>query len=459
MGFFIGAAVNKVFCYNYCLTCGKDMSLISLAMIVKDEEAVLAHCLKSVETLVDEIIIVDTGSKDKTVEIAQSFGARIHHFKWCDDFAAARNESLKHCTNPWVLILDADEAIDPLDHEKIKDACLHSVVDAYDLIMRNYLSTSVATVHDNVAIPNKSAYSEGSQYPFYTDNPRLRLAKRFDGLSFTGKIHENIDKTIISMGKTIGELDAVIHHYGKLYRDRENSKAQYYFTLARREAEKNPADKWNQFNLLQQALCAGLWETALEAAKARIKLSPAVEPVVLYGAGLALQKMNRHEEAIEYFDLLLKQNPKHALVTLYKGSSYEALGNLNAARELMIKAIDLQSGYIQAYMCLSDLELRLNNFDAARKRVLDAIDMAPTESALYDLLLKIELARGDRRQAVQDALRGIKMCPSGGEGRWHRLVAVCLYQTGETATARSILELGLRTFPDDPDLTRLKGMI
>ncbi|MDR0498368.1 MAG: glycosyltransferase family 2 protein, partial [Holophagales bacterium] len=103
------------------------MPLISLAMIVKDEEAVLAHCLKSVEGLVDEIIIVDTGSRDKTLDIAQAFGAQVHHFKWCDDFAAARNESLKYCVNPWILILDADEAIDPLDYEKIKDACLHPV--------------------------------------------------------------------------------------------------------------------------------------------------------------------------------------------------------------------------------------------------------------------------------------------------------------------------------------------
>jgi glycosyltransferase involved in cell wall biosynthesis len=441
------------------LTGGEYVSLISLAMIVKDEETSLARCLKSVETLVDEIIIVDTGSTDKTVEIARGFGACVRHFKWRDDFAAARNESLKYCLNPWVLILDADEAIDPLDHEKIKDACLRPGADAWELTIRNYMSSSMATTHDIGAAPNKSTYNEGKECPFYTDNPCLRLVKKFDGLSFTGKIHETIGKTILSLGKTIGGLDAVIHHYGKLNSDREGYKARYYFTLAEREAQKNPADKWSQFNLLQQALRAEQWEAALGAAQATIKFNLTAEPLVFYGAGVALQKMERHEEAVEYFDLLLKQNPKHALGILCKGSSYEALGNANGARELMIKAIDLQPSYVPAYVSLSELELRLNNFEAARKIALDAMNVTPAESALYDLLLKIELARDNRQQAAQDALRGIQQCPAGGEGRWHRLVAVCLYQTGETAAARSMLELGLRTFPNDPDLTRLKGMI
>jgi len=435
------------------------MSTISLAMIVKNEEKFLGRCLESVKKLVDEIVLVDTGSTDNTVEIAKSFGAKIYTFAWSDDFAEARNHSLSMCGCDWVLILDADEAIDALDHEKIKDACLCPVADVYELTMRHYMSTSLMTTHDIEAVPNKSAYSEGRDYPFCTDNPCLRLAKRFDGLSFTGKIHETIGKTVLSLGKTVGKLNAVIHHYGKVNRDRERNKAQYYYMLARREAEKKPADKWNQFNLLQQALCTEQWEVALGAAQASMKLNTTVAPLVLYGGGVALQKMNRHEEAVEYFDLLLKQNPEHALSTLGKGSSYEALGNVNAARELMMRAIDLQPGYTPARTCLSELEMRLNNFEAARKIALDAIDVAPTEPALYDLLLKIELARDNRRQAVQDALRGIQMCPNGGGGKWHRLVAVCLCQTGETATARSILELGLRTFPDDPDLMRLKGMI
>src|SRR3972149_5420178 len=84
---------------------------VSLCMIVKNEETYLADSLKSAKPFVDEIIVVDTGSTDSTVEIAQAFGAKVVHFPWRDDFAAARNESLRHATGDWVLVMDADERL------------------------------------------------------------------------------------------------------------------------------------------------------------------------------------------------------------------------------------------------------------------------------------------------------------------------------------------------------------
>src|SRR5205823_2066366 len=75
---------------------------VSLSMIVKNEEANLPHCLGSVADLVDEIVLVDTGSADRTKEVAAQFGARVHDFPWADSFGAARNESLRHCTGQWV---------------------------------------------------------------------------------------------------------------------------------------------------------------------------------------------------------------------------------------------------------------------------------------------------------------------------------------------------------------------
>ncbi len=86
--------------------------LLSLAMIVRNEEATLPGCLEAARDAVDEIVIVDTGSTDRTVEIATSFGARVAHFEWCDDFSAARNAALDLVTARWVLHLDADEELD-----------------------------------------------------------------------------------------------------------------------------------------------------------------------------------------------------------------------------------------------------------------------------------------------------------------------------------------------------------
>src|SRR6516164_7707722 len=85
---------------------------VSLCMIVKNEEANLADCLQSVADLVDEMVVVDTGSTDRTREIAPGFGARVHDFPWVDSFAAARNETLRHATGEWTLRMDADDRVD-----------------------------------------------------------------------------------------------------------------------------------------------------------------------------------------------------------------------------------------------------------------------------------------------------------------------------------------------------------
>jgi len=94
----------------------------SLCMIVKDEESTLSKCLDSAKKFVNEIIILDTGSTDKTVQIAQGYGAKVHHFEWCNDFSAARNQALKYVTGDWVLVLDADETLAPEIIPQLREA-------------------------------------------------------------------------------------------------------------------------------------------------------------------------------------------------------------------------------------------------------------------------------------------------------------------------------------------------
>ena len=93
---------------------------VSLSLIVKNEEANLPACLQSVAGLVDEVVVIDTGSSDRTREIARAFGAKVFDFPWCDSFSAARNEGLRHATGQWVLWLDADEYFDQPNLEKVK---------------------------------------------------------------------------------------------------------------------------------------------------------------------------------------------------------------------------------------------------------------------------------------------------------------------------------------------------
>ena len=96
------------------------MAKVSLTMIVRNEEQNLPRCLESVRGLFDEIVVVDTGSTDRTKEIAAGFGARVFDFAWIDDFAAARNVALDHATGDYAFWLDADDVIEPPERDKLK---------------------------------------------------------------------------------------------------------------------------------------------------------------------------------------------------------------------------------------------------------------------------------------------------------------------------------------------------
>jgi glycosyltransferase involved in cell wall biosynthesis len=95
---------------------------LSLCTIAKNEEATLPKCLGSVKKIVDEMVVLDTGSTDNTPRVAEKFGAKVHQFEWCNDFSAARNEALKYVTGDWVLVLDADETLSQKIVPQLKQA-------------------------------------------------------------------------------------------------------------------------------------------------------------------------------------------------------------------------------------------------------------------------------------------------------------------------------------------------
>ncbi|MDD2889882.1 MAG: glycosyltransferase family 2 protein, partial [bacterium] len=164
---------------------------ISLCMIVKDEEKNLPRCLDSFKDLVDEIIVVDTGSTDKTVEIAKSYGAKVYYFKWCDDFSAARNESLKYVTKEWILIIDADEYIDEENRKKIGTLLQNPEYDAYAISTRNFF------------IP----YS-----PAFDVNILIRLFKNIPGICYSGVIHNDLEESMQKLKIKVKIMDIFIYH-------------------------------------------------------------------------------------------------------------------------------------------------------------------------------------------------------------------------------------------------------
>lgn len=161
---------------------------LSLCMIVKDEEETLSRCLNCVKTFVDEIIIVDTGSKDKTKEIAKSFNAKIYDFQWINDFSAARNYAFSKATSDYVFWLDADDFITDDNIEKINKLVYTLDIDV-DSVTMNY-----SLVRDE---NNKTIYSLR----------RNRIVKRANNFVWIGRIHEFLDVK----GK-ISNPDITIHH-------------------------------------------------------------------------------------------------------------------------------------------------------------------------------------------------------------------------------------------------------
>ena len=167
----------------------KAGGLISLNMIVKDEAEFIEDCLTSVKGVVDEIVVVDTGSSDSTPEIARSLGAQVYSFDWCDDFSAARNEGLAHCTGDWVLTLDADEKLDAETKHFIRKAAANPDADFCYLRLINMSKIG----------------------PAGPEIRTLRLLRRLDGLRYHGRIHE---QPILRRVKPGFRCDALIRHYG-----------------------------------------------------------------------------------------------------------------------------------------------------------------------------------------------------------------------------------------------------
>jgi tetratricopeptide (TPR) repeat protein len=170
---------------------------LSLSMIVKNEEKYLEGCLDSVKDVVSEIVVVDTGSTDRTVEIAQGYGAKVFSFEWINDFAAARNEALRHCTGEWVLYLDADERLRPEQHDVLRTMLRSnsaSGTDAFYLKLRSPIgSLESAQVH---LVP----------YP--------RLFRNRPGLKFEGRIHEQITPALSRRGARFKDSPIIIDHLG-----------------------------------------------------------------------------------------------------------------------------------------------------------------------------------------------------------------------------------------------------
>lgn len=231
---------------------------LSLCLIVRDEEKFLPDCLASVEGLVDQIVVVDTGSTDSTAALARAAGALVIESPWQEDFSQARNVSLEAATGDFVLILDADERLGPGAAEALRAAVNAGSVDCGMLPLHNAtrLDASLEEVTSGTA----------------RKGPPLllpRLLRRTADLSYTGAVHESIAGWLAAAPRAVQQVSADIIHYGYVTEIREaRSKGIRNLELLEKLCLESPDDSVARSYLARELLRAGHEDRALAEAKA-----------------------------------------------------------------------------------------------------------------------------------------------------------------------------------------------
>lgn len=369
---------------------------ISLCMIVRNEEKHLPGCLNSVKGLADEIIIVDTGSTDRTKEIAAGFGAKVYDFPWCDDFSAARNESLKQATKDWILILDADEIIAQEDFTQIRQAVNAWEIAGFRILTRNYSYESSASGWQPVG--GQSLYAKS--FPGWFPSLKVRLFQNQKEFLFEGEIHEMVDQSIASQGGTIAPLPFPVHHYGA------EGKSAKYLELTRKKILKNPEDAKAYFELGVQYKQLSEYALAEESFRQSVELDPS--PLMpLLNLALVQQKQGKLDLARENYTKALEKNALHPEVHFGLGYCYFARNDLEKAGEHFLLAAKYNPLYLDAHINLGAVYEKQDKLAEAEVELFKALEISPDSGrthynlgVVYEKAMAIQPAIGCYEKAI-----------------------------------------------------------
>jgi glycosyltransferase involved in cell wall biosynthesis/Flp pilus assembly protein TadD len=261
---------------------------LSVCVIAKNEEKFLGQCLKSVKDLAQQIIVVDTGSTDRTVEIAKEYGAEVHQFNWCDDFSAARNAALEHARGDWILVLDADEELPGDQQIRLQT----------DLANRKLIACRLPLV-------NRGQEAEGRSYV-------PRLFRNAPGVCFHGRIHEQVFPSLIPLSKAWGlptglGTTQLLHHGYTAELTRDRGKVERNLRLLRLAAAETPDDANLMMNLGLELVRSGDLGGGLEHYRQAFQLMcvqppgdivPELREALLTQFTCQLYKIRAHEEVV-----------------------------------------------------------------------------------------------------------------------------------------------------------------
>ncbi|MBC7325690.1 MAG: glycosyltransferase [Moorella sp. (in: Bacteria)] len=363
--------------------------LVSLCMITRNEAHCLAFCLNSVRHLVQEIIVVDTGSADGTPDVAARYGARVFAFPWGEDFAAARNYSLAHATGEWILVLDADEILAPVRAEELAALLAAPGVEGYFVTVRSYLGSGEEAIEDQV----------------------VRLFRNRPAYRFEGAIHEQVAGSIKRHygGGGLACSPLLIHHFGYLDRQvqAKNKRRRNIGVIVRALGEK-PADPFLLYSLGIEYLQGG--EAAqgtalLERALALARGDEGYFRDLLLLLCLGLWKSGQKERLAFYLDGGLSMRPADPDLRLLRGVLALGEGRCAAAVEELRRALAAGAQILprhQVHTLLGDACSSLGRDREAEEEYLAALRCAPHH--LYPLTKILGLKKEGRGGLPWDAL-------------------------------------------------------
>ncbi len=214
-------------------------------MIVRDEEEMLPRCLAAVAEAVDEIVIVDTGSTDATIEIARSFGARVIEREWTGSFAEARNVSFDAASGDWLMYLDADEVLVREDAALLRSLTGRTWREAFYLSETNY----TGELDDGTAVTHNA----------------LRVFRNRPEYRFEGRLHEQIAHRLPGyLPERIEATGVRVEHYGYLGAVRDGrEKSRRNIELLRLQQAESPPTPFLHYNLGSEYAAAGERAAAL----------------------------------------------------------------------------------------------------------------------------------------------------------------------------------------------------
>lgn len=296
----------------------------SLCVIAKNEAHQIARCLKSAIPVVDQVVVVDTGSADDTVKIARELGAEVYETQWQEDFSLARNTSLEYATGDWVLFLDCDEELDADTAPNLKKVIEDARYDGY--------WTKLINIFDNQ--PSTSLLV-------------FRLFRNKPSFRFECPIHEQVLPSVIrnSSPERIGLADLIIHHYG--YENNETvlrEKIERNLRLLQKAREEFGDTGFINFYFGAEHQRLEDHEKALayyEASLAKSSLDESYVPAMVRAMIFCLVNLNLHQQGLELIEKYLRHYPDYTDLVYLKGFIYlelgmysEALGCLNRCVEM-----------------------------------------------------------------------------------------------------------------------------